>query len=101
MPQYLDIQIQTLATAVEALGGRTAVANILDVNVRTVRAWLAGERPFHDGIMREIARALIRHADHCRKLERQISPAFKGNLNERQIEHQGKRDARRADQRRR
>lgn len=101
MPQYPDIQMQTFSAAVEALGGRTAVSRILDVSTRTVRAWISGERPLHDGIMREVARALIRHADECRRLERQISPAFASNLTERQLERMGKPDARRADQRRR
>ncbi|WP_324694544.1 hypothetical protein [Novosphingobium sp. RL4] len=82
-----------------ALGGQTVTARILDVTPRAVRRWLTGERPLHDGIMREVGRALIRHADHCRKLERKISPAFAGNLTERQLQRMGKPDARRADQR--
>lgn len=101
MPQYPDLQIQNFAAAVLALGGQSAVAKILGVNDRTVRSWLSGKRPLHDGILRDTARALILHADLCRNLERSISPAFSSNLTERQAERMGKPDARRADQRRR
>lgn len=94
-----DHQLRRFRKAAELLGGQHAVARYLDVNVRHVRYLLSGERPLHDGILRDIAAALIKHAEECRELERTLSPAFVSNLTAKQAARQGKPDARRADQR--
>lgn len=85
MPQDPSTQLELFRQAVAALGGQHAAARELPMGERTVRKLLAGESTLHDGILEDMARALIRHADHCRWLERQLSPAFDANRTEAQI----------------
>lgn len=77
-----ETQRQLFADATAALGGQQATARALDMSDRSVRMILAGERRLHDGILEDMANALIVHADHCRALERRLSPAFSSNMNE-------------------
>lgn len=74
--------------AVGQLGGIRATASALGCNERTVRGLCSGERDLHDGWLRDIAKALIDKADNCRTLERKLSPAFAGNLTDRQADEQ-------------
>lgn len=97
MPQDPQTQLEFFNQAVEALGGQRATANVLRTSERNVRYWLSGQKPLHDGILRETAHALIERANFCRYLERRISPAFAENLTARQLERMGKPDARRID----
>ncbi len=94
-----QIQLERFRRATELLGGQRATARALDIGERTMRALVAGERALHDGYLRDTAAALIAHAEACRELERQISPAFVGNLTEAQAARQGRPDARRFDSR--
>lgn len=75
-----DSQLARFQQAVQLLGGVRTAARALDVSDRTIYALIYGKRALHDGFLRDMAAALIRHADECRTLERQISPAFVGNL---------------------
>lgn len=75
-----DSQLARFRAAVQLLGGVRSAARELQCNDRTIYALVYGERALHDGYLRDMAAALIRHADACRALERQISPAFAGNL---------------------
>jgi hypothetical protein len=93
-----ETQRELFACAAELLGGQRATARALDVTDRTVRALLAGERPLHAGFLRDVAAALIAHADACRKLERRLSPAFLDNLTAAQRD-ENPRDGRRYDRR--
>ena len=78
-------QLNDFALAVELLGGQRATARALGIHERSVRALLAGPdeptgRALHDGFLRDIAAALIDHAEACRLAERRLSPAFAANL---------------------
>lgn len=73
-------QRATFTEAVDALGGQRAAAQALGCGERTIRYLLSGEKPLHDGWLKDMAEALIRHADHCKALEKRISPAFARNL---------------------
>lgn len=73
-------QLEVFTRAVAALGGQQATARALDMSDRSVRMLLSGDRRLHAGILEDMADALVAHADLCRKLERQLSPAFAGNL---------------------
>lgn len=77
-----ELQREYFARAAQLLGGNEATARILDISSRSLRSFISGERRLHSGILKDIAAALIAHADACRTLERRISPAFSGNLNE-------------------
>lgn len=78
-----ETQHQLFADAVAAVGGQQAAARALGMSSdRSVRQILAGTRRLHAGILQDMARALLAHADHCRALERQLSPAFADNLTE-------------------
>jgi hypothetical protein len=81
--------------ATELLGGQRPAARILKMGERTMRALCSGERELHDGFLRDMAAALIAHADACRTAERRLSPAFAANLTDAQAARQGKPDARR------
>lgn len=94
-----ETQLIRFREAVRLLGGQRAAARALGASDRTIRGLCAGERPLHDGFLRDTAAALISHADKCRLLERGLSPAFAANLTEDQAERRGKPDARRFDQR--
>jgi DNA-binding transcriptional regulator YdaS (Cro superfamily) len=69
-------QITLFRQAVDCIGGQTAAAQALGMSERSVRFLLAGERRLHAGILEAMSRALIDHANVCRALERQLSPAF-------------------------
>lgn len=99
MPKDPPEQLQLFRQAVAALGGQNATARYLKVTDRHVRFLLAGEREIHDGILRDLGRALLEHAELCKRLERQLSPAFATNLTAAQLARQGKPDARRFDAR--
>jgi hypothetical protein len=73
-------QLELFRQATELLGGQRATARALGIAERTVRSLLAGDRQLHSGFLEDTAKALIAHAEQCRQLERQISPAFAENL---------------------
>lgn len=79
-------QLKTFRLAVTLLGGQRSAAAAMtavsgmSMNERTMRALWGGERTLHEGYLRDIAKALIAHADACRMIERKLSPAFAGNL---------------------
>lgn len=75
-----DSQLARFRDAVQLLGGVRTAARALDCNDRTLYSLIYGKRPLHDGWLRDMAAALIKHADTCRELERKISPAFSANL---------------------
>lgn len=75
-----DSQLARFRDAVQLLGGVRSAARELDCNDRTLYELIYGRRALHDGWLRDMAAALIKHADACRALERKISPAFVGNL---------------------
>ncbi len=99
MAQDTETQRLYFNQAVIALGGQRATARMLDINERTMRGLCSGERPLHDGYLRDVAALLLKHADHCRDLERKLSPAFSGNLTERQQQGPGPRAHKRYDRR--
>lgn len=83
-------QLQHFRAAVDLLGGQRATARALGIAERTVRALVAGPqdpngRKLHAGFLRDTAQALVLHALACRELERQLTPAFSGNLTPRQL----------------
>lgn len=82
MPRHIDPAQQhaLFRRAVEALGGQAAFAGALNLSVRHAGRLYSGASPLHDGILEDLGRALIAHADLCRRLERELSPAFAGNL---------------------
>lgn len=75
-----DSQLARFRKAVQLIGGTRAAARELGVSDRTIYGLIYAKRDLHDGFLRDMAAALIRHADDCRALERKISPAFVGNL---------------------
>lgn len=77
-------QLTAFRHAVALLGGNPAAARAIGVSVRTVGYLLAGAKPLTTRHLRAIGAALILHADACRLIERQLSPAFTGNLTPRQ-----------------
>lgn len=82
-------QLALFRQAVELLGGQRATARALGIAERTVRALVAGPgdpngRKLHAGFLEDTAAALLKHADQCRELEKRLTPAFAGNLTERQ-----------------
>lgn len=83
------IQLALFTQAVEALGGQRVTARVLGLEERDLRSRLSGEAALDPAILRDISRALIEHADRCRKLERKLSPAFSENLTESQAERFG------------
>ncbi|GEM_PF-3445090 len=89
-------QINLFRDAVDCIGGQAAAAEALGMSERSVRFLLAGERRLHTGILEAISRALINHANVCRALERQLSPAFVENRTAAQAvppKHDGNRSA--------
>lgn len=90
-------QLELFRQAVQLLGGQHATARYLGMNERQIRFLVKGERPLHDGFLRDISAALIRHADACKAMERRLSPAFAANLTVEQEARMGKPDARRFD----
>lgn len=65
MPAATDPRAIALADAADMLGGQRALAKVLNVSERSVRAWLAGDRSIGDGVLGETAAAVARHADAC------------------------------------
>lgn len=90
-----ETQLDLYRQAVDALGGISAHARQLGFTARHGGRLYSGDRPLHDGILEDTANALLDHADHCRSLERKLSPAFKANLTPAQADRQGKPDGRR------
>ncbi|WP_404479806.1 hypothetical protein [Novosphingobium sp. BL-52-GroH] len=80
MPQDSMVQLALFTQAVEALGGQRVTARILGLDEAALRGRLSGAEDLDTDILRDIARALIEHADRCRKIERKLSPAFSENL---------------------
>lgn len=78
--------------AVAALGGYRSAAKAMGVSERTMGRLLAGSAAMHEGFLRDAAAALLAHADHCRRLERRLSPDFPSNL----VDGQPAQDGRRA-----
>ena len=92
-------QIDLFRRAVDCIGGQAAAAHALDMSERSIRFLLAGERRLHAGILEAMSRALIDHANTCRALERQLSPAFIENRTAAQAvpaKHDGNRASRTA-----
>lgn len=75
-----DSQLARFQKAVQLIGGVKSAARELGVSDRTIYGLIYAKRDLHDGFLRDMAAALIRHADACRALERKISPAFVSNL---------------------
>lgn len=92
--QQPEIQLEIYQQAVQALGGIRAHARALGMAERHGARLYSGNRAVTVSILADTAAALIDHADLCRQLERQISPAFGGNLTPAQQERQGRPDAR-------
>jgi DNA-binding transcriptional regulator YdaS (Cro superfamily) len=69
-----DTQLELFAHAVEALGGQRSAARAIDISERNLARLMKGERRLHAGILEDICKALIAHADRCKVLERQLSP---------------------------
>lgn len=88
-------QLDLYRQAVDALGGVHAHARRLGFTPRHGGRLYSGERALHDGILEDTANTLLDHAEHCRALERKLSPAFKANLTPEQAGKQGKPDGRR------
>jgi len=76
----VQTQLERFRIAVQLLGGTRETARQLDVAERTITRLLAGESALHAGFLRDMSKALLNHAEACRTLERQISPAFADNL---------------------
>lgn len=72
MPDTTDPNLKLFNEAVQLLGGQRAAARYLKISERSVRFVLAGERELHDGFLREIAAALVEHAEKCRAAERTL-----------------------------
>jgi hypothetical protein len=86
-------QQEYFARAVQLIGGQQATSRALNMSDRSVRMLLSGDRRLHAGILEDMAKALIAHADECRALERKLSPAFASNRTEAQARpplHTGK-----------
>lgn len=99
MPQHPKHQLEAFRLAIAALGGQKAAGQRLGLGDRHLRNLLAGDALIHPAHLAALGRALIEHADECRKLERQLSPAFAANLTAAQLARQGAPDRRRFDQR--
>lgn len=87
-------QHRRFIAAVTALGGQANTARVLGVTDRTVRDLVSGKRAIHTGFLRDIAGALLGHAEYCRQLERDLTPLMHKNLTEAQRNERP--DARRA-----
>lgn len=81
-----ETQLERWRRAIELLGGTRAAARIFDCSDRTLRMIAAGERDLHAGWLEDMARALVDHADQCRKIERLLMPGFRSNLTAEQAE---------------
>jgi hypothetical protein len=68
-------RIALLEKAAEALGGQRALARVLNVGERSVRAWLAGDRNISDGVLSDTQDALSVHAMKCTTLAHEFRKA--------------------------
>lgn len=75
-----EAQLALWIEGVDLLGGQAAVARVLGCEEALVAALCAGTSALYEEQLRAVSQALLRHADRCRKLERQLSPDFSGNL---------------------
>lgn len=75
-----DHQKELLKRAVDLLGGGDAVAAELGISRRNVYRLIAGQRRLHAVHLEKLSKALIAHADACRRLERELCPAYSSNL---------------------
>lgn len=73
-------QLDHFHQAVALLGGPRSAARAVGMSERSMARFLAGQVTLHQGVLRDMAAALIAHADACRTAERRLSPAFAGNL---------------------
>lgn len=73
-------QLSDFRDAVQLLGGERSASRAIGVSDRTMRRILSGEARLHAGFLRDIAAALLTHAQTCRKLEMRLSPMFHANL---------------------
>lgn len=74
-----DTKLQLFTQACDLLGGNKAAAEALGMSDRSLRYLFDGTRPLHTGLLGDISKALLAHADQCRAIERQLSPAFAEN----------------------
>lgn len=72
-------KLELFTQACQLLGGNKAAAAALGMSDRSLRYLFDGTRPLHRGLLEDISKALLAHADQCRALERQLSPAFDEN----------------------
>jgi hypothetical protein len=79
-------QLSLFRAALDALGGIRPAARTMGCNHRMLEHLASGRRALHEGWLRDISAALLDRADHCRQLERALSPAFSGNLTTQQRE---------------
>lgn len=89
-----ETQRSLFAQAVQALGGTTTAAAAIGVGTRTLERINAGTHQAHDGIMADLAKALLERAELCRALEKQINPMFAANRVDGQRAQDGRRDRR-------
>ena len=75
-----ETQLTRFRAAVALLGGPRSAARALTLGERHLGRLLSGGSPLHSGLLANLGTALLAHADQCRALERQISPAFAANL---------------------
>jgi hypothetical protein len=75
-----ESQHKLFVKASDMLGGQRAAARAMDISERTMRRLIAGDSPIHDGFMRDMAKALLDHAQACRELERRLAPELAANL---------------------
>lgn len=80
-------QLARFRDAVDLLGGPRSAARALAITERHMGRLYSGASPLHAGFLADIGAALLAHAEACKTLERQLSPAFTANL----VEGQGQR----------
>ncbi len=73
-------QLDLFRQSVAAIGGTQRAAVRLGISTRHLERLMAGKSDLHVGLLRDVAAALLTHADACKALERRLSPAFAANL---------------------
>lgn len=73
-------QLDRFFRGVALLGGTRSAAAALGVTSRTIERLHTGQLQLHQGYLTDLAAALLIRSDQCRELERELSPAFAGNL---------------------
>lgn len=73
MTATAETRIAALVDAAAVLGGQRALAALLGVNERSVRAWLGGGRSIGDGVLRDTQRLVGEHADRCHAVAGQLA----------------------------